>query len=165
MELSGQTNGLIILASASLAITQYFHNHLSDRFAAAQDNMKEAFREHGELIPESMRQNYDSIRAKKIKTASLQICGLFIILVLLGITKVVELLDISLHAASQEWSHFVVWLLIIETAAYTLILVWIAVRLGLIRNTVLGTERESSEFVKQAEILAEANKKGTPAAK
>jgi len=122
MDFSGQTNGLIILASASLAITQYFHNHLANRFVDAQQKLKVAFEEKPHLITESMRQKYDSLRAKKIKTASPQVCFLFGILFLLGCIKFFELFDALNHGLKNEWQFANIVALAIATFIYTAVL-------------------------------------------
>lgn len=164
-DLSGATNGLVILASVTLAITQHFQNNLKARFSEAQTKIKDAFAANSEWITEQMRKQYDDLRAKKIGGVTPQMLALFIILFVLGILKSFDLFDGIWNGSQPQWQSFTRFGLFLATLVYTGVLAWIASCLGTLSRIVRDTERAGLEFVNLAEALGESHRgrlRGSP---
>jgi hypothetical protein len=154
LDLSGPTNGLIILTSVSLAITQFFYSNLKTRFADGQSSLKQMFDHDGSLVTESIRKRYDALRTKEFGSVSLQMGLLFVILCICGTLKTLDLLGLWLYG-QYSWHAICIPLLALTTFFATLLLIWIAIRLRNLFSIVRTVEQEALECQTNLKVASE----------
>jgi hypothetical protein len=161
LDLSGPTNGLIILASVALAITQFFYNDLKSRFAEGQTRVKEVFDSNPKAFTEVIKKRYDNVRATKIRTVRYEMSCWFFVLFVCGLIKVIDIVDLCLHK-QYSWQEFTIVALLALTVATWVLLGLTAFSLKRISRNVRSLEARVEGVCEQVEAVAAALDKMNP---
>lgn len=153
-DLSGPTNGLIILSSVSLAIIQFFYSDLKARHAEAKSRAKEFSEPYPHLDNEALRKRYDNIRTAQINNVRNEMMCLFAILIACGLIKSFDLLDLWKNG-SYDWHSYVVFALMVLTFFFSILLAWTAIALAKIGAHVTLLENQAVNWCEQMEAVTE----------
>ena len=165
VELSGPINGLIILASALLAITQYIHNSLKTRFAAHETKLRgivsgdrvDIFKNpQGHKSVEGIKQEFDQLRIKECEGPGYEMGFLFLVLWLCCVVKAFDayLLAVASNASVQLVSIAI----LVLTIVLAVVIFWIGIHVWMIRVFVNEYAKQVTNLRKRAEIVFDLSK-------
>jgi hypothetical protein len=153
VDLSGPTNGLIILSSVSLAIIQYFYTDLKSRFVEAQTRVKETRESKPHATDQDISKRYDTIRATKLWTVRNELSGLFIVLFGCSLVKIFDMEDLYRNG-QYHWQEYTFFALIALSVAFSILLAWTAGSLKLLGRRVRKVEALVDGCCDQIEAVA-----------
>lgn len=158
-DLSGPVNGLIILSSVSLGITQFFYTDIKSRYLEALSRTAEARTRSEKLLAkypqvnnEGFRKRYDNIKSTKIRTVRHEMSCLFFVLFACGVLKIFDTGDLYFHNDYTLYHYSIIALLLL-TAACAILLGWTAISLKLIGIKVRELEATVERWCAQVEVV------------
>ncbi len=162
-ELSGPLNGLIILTSASLAITQYVHAGMANTFKDARERLKQGWAATPDLLKagdgpvEEHRQLYDALANKECRNVGWPLHLAFVNLCALSLVKVAEIT--VLLVSPQLWfvAAIPTWLCAVALAVLIII---VGIKLLRIGQEASGYVDDVARHVKQGGMLSKLLKVG-----